>query len=176
MKTMKTSKKQSLLIICISIFILSSCQSAKNDDFAIYLLADSIPATELDQADINELILEDKPLISGEDIISYDTASHIIELTQTAYARIQNIFPTPVKVDGIPFVVCVGNERIYPGAFWTPLSSLSYNGIVILQPFDTESTFIQIELGYPSPEVFIANDPRADPRILELLKQNGKLK
>jgi hypothetical protein len=99
-----------------------------------------------------------------------------LELTDAAYRRIQALFVTPVKVSGLPFVVCVGAERIYTGAFWTPLSSLSYDGVVILQPLSTDTKHIQIELGYPAPEAFTGNDPRADPRITHALEVAGKFK
>ena len=82
----------------------------------------------------------------------------------------------PVRVDGIPFVVCVGEERIYSGGFWTPLSSLAYDGVIIMQPWDTNQTTIYISLGYPAPEAFTRNDPRADPRVMDALEQANKLK
>lgn len=156
--------------------VLTSCQPVKDSNFAIYLLAQDIPATKLSQIDISQLILQNKPIIANDDIVSYDRSSYTIELTQGAYTRIRQIFPMPVKVDGIPFVVCVGKERIYTGAFWTPVSSLTYNGVIIMQPFDTTKTTIQISLGYPVPDVFTGDDPRADPRIIKALEQDKKLK
>jgi hypothetical protein len=158
-------------------FVFSSCQSAQNNGFAIYLLANKdLPASELAKVDINQLDIETEPIISIEDIISYDKTNHTIELTQNAFTRVQQIFPMPVKVGGIPFVVCVGEERIYTGAFWTPLSSLSYDGVVIMQSFDTTGTVIQIALGYPGQDFFIGKDPRTDHRIMKTLEQEKKLK
>jgi hypothetical protein len=169
------NKTSPLLIIVFSLTLLG-CQAVRNDHFAIYLLSRDIPATELSQIEIGQLTLESSPILSNDDIVSYDKTSHIVELTPAAFGRIQSIFTLPAKVDGIPFVVCVGKERIYTGAFWTPLSSLSYDGVVIMQPFDSEKTTIQIALGYPVPDVFTGVDPRADPRILKALEQDGKLK
>jgi hypothetical protein len=168
--------RTSHLLIIIFSLILLGCQPAQNDHFAIYLLSQDIPATELSQIDIGQLTLESSPILSNDDIVSYDKTRHIVELTQAAFDRIQGIFTLPVKVDGIPFVVCVGKERIYTGAFWTPLSSLSYDGVVIMQTFDTENATIQIALGYPGPDAFTGTDPRADPRIIKALEQDGKLK
>jgi hypothetical protein len=154
----------------------SSCLTAKNDDFAIYLLAQNIPARELSQTDIGQLILETKPIISSRDIVSYAKTSHRIELDQAAFTRIQQIFPVPAELDGIPFVVCVGKERIYAGAFWTPRSAIPYDGVVIMQSFGAVEPIIQIALGYPVSEVFTGNDPRADPQIMNALEQDKKLK
>jgi hypothetical protein len=98
-----------------------------------------------------------------------------MELTATAYRRIQELFPIPVKVNGIPFMVTVGSEPIYAGAFWTPLSSLSFDGVVIMQPFSPDETVIQIALGYPGSDATTRGDPRSDPRVMEALRAAGKL-
>lgn len=168
-------KKIALFLVIILGFAFSGCQSVDENTFAIYLFSQDVPTAKLSQTDINELMLEDKPIISSDDIVSYDKTNHTIELTREASRRLQQIFPMPVKVDGIPFVVCVGNERIYTGAFWTLLSSLSYDGVVILQSFDSTATTIQLTLGYPGPDVFTGIDPRADPRIMKALEQSKKL-
>jgi hypothetical protein len=167
-------KKLFLLLIIVYAITSSACQPSKDDGFAIYLLAQDIPATELSRIDINRLNLETKPIISNDDIISYDKTNHIIELTQATYTRVQQIFPIPIN--GMPFVVCVGNERIYTGAFWTPISSISFNGVVIMQPYNAKNTTIQITLGYPGPEFFTGNDPRADLRILKALEEDINMK
>ena len=169
-------KKLSSLLVIIYALAISGCQLIRKDGFAIYLLAHAVPTSDLSQSDINQLILESKPIISADDIISYGKTDHIMQLTQAAYIRVQKIFPMPVKVDGLPFVVCVGKERIYTGAFWTPVSSISYDGVVIMQPFAANETTIQIVLGYPVPDVFKGYDPRADSRIMKALEQDGKLK
>ena len=168
-------KRTSFFLLIIWGLLFSGCRSVREDSFAIYLLAQEVSATKLSQLDINQFVLEDQPILSSEDIVSYDQASHTINLTRQGFTRVQQIFSLPVKVAGVPFVVCVGNQRIYAGAFWTPLSSLSYDGIVIMQPMDTTKTTIQIALGYPGQDVFTGNDPRADPRILNALEQDKKL-
>jgi hypothetical protein len=164
-------KKLSLLLIIFFAITSSACQDGKDNGFAIYLLAQNIPATEISQNDINQLTLETKPIISNDDIVSYDKTDHTIELTQAAYTRILKIFPIPVN--GTPFVVCAGNERIYAGAFWTPISSISFDGVVIMQPYNEKDKTIQITLGYPGPEFFTGNDPRADSRIMKALEEDG---
>lgn len=169
-------KKISFFLLAILGIALSSCRSVKDNTFAIYLLAQDVPAAKLYQTDIDQLVLEKKPIISSDDLVSYDQTSHTLQLTREASKRIQQLFPMPIKVDGIPFVVCVGKERIYAGAFWTPLSSLSYDGVVIMQSFDPAATTIQITLGYPGSGVFTGIDPRADPRVMKALEQSQKLK
>jgi len=169
-------KKLKLLLTAYCALTISSCTHSEIDRLAIYLLSQDISAVDAVKWDLDQLPLENEPLISDEDIISYERASHSIELTPDAYRRFQRVFPKPVKVSGIPFVVCVGSQRIYSGALWTPVSSISYDGVVILQTFDDDGTTIQLILGYPGPEAFTGNDPRADSRIVRALEQAIKLK
>jgi hypothetical protein len=82
---------------------------------------------------------------------------------------------TPTKTDGIPFVVTVGEETVYAGALWTPLSPLSFDGVSILQPMDSFGDTIQIEPSYSRSEFFTRLDPGSDPRIIRALRAAGNL-
>lgn len=156
-----------------------SCADFQDDKvapaFGIYLLAADMPATQLADHDLDSLTLQEQPLIGIDDIVSYDADTHRLKLSSDTYSRIQEIFPIPVRVDGIPFVVRVGEEPIYAGGFWTPLSSLSYDGVIIMQPFEEQAEVIGLSLGYPSPSAFTGEDPRGDPRIMDVLEAAGKL-
>jgi hypothetical protein len=167
------SSRYLLLLVALS---LIGCQSKPTGGFAIYLLAEDIPSAELSNANLQDLPCAEQPILSESDLVSYDPDDHEMELTDSAYRRIQQIFPTPVRVSGIPFVVCVGDEPIYAGAFWTPLSSLSFDGVVIMQPFVEGDHRLRIELGYPGSDFFIGKDPRPDLRIMKALEASGKLK
>jgi len=145
--------------------------------FAIYLVDQAITAQEMLQADLGELRLEEAPIISLDDIVAYDPATHEIQLTDSAYGKIGGL---AVPVQGVPFVVCVGRERIYGGAFWASYSSLSYEGIVIdtlpAMTDDPDRT-LRIELGYPeSLELFVGEDLRSHPRIVESLAAANRLR
>lgn len=152
------------------------CVRSEAGAFSIHLLADDMPATELSTVDLDELELQEQPIVSPNDIITYSRSTHEMELTAEAYARIGQLFTLPAEVRGIPFVVSVGPDRIYAGAFWTPASSISFDGVVILQPFNPDERVITIGLGYPSPEAFAGEDPRSAPRILESLEVAGILR
>ena len=168
-------KKALLLFLVLLIPAAAACRQQTSDDFGIYLLAEDMPATQLAGEDIQSLALQAEPVIGMDDIVVYDENSHRIELTEAAYRRVQDLFPLPVRVDGIPFVVRVGDDAVYAGAFWTPVSSLSYDGVIIMQPFSDQETTIGLGLGYPSPEVFTGEDPRADPRIIRVMREARKL-
>jgi len=168
-------KKTGLFVVLLAL-ILVGCTPSKADSFSIYLLANEIPSSELSRVDLNDLELQEEPILSIDDIVAYSKDTHDIEATAEAYERIQRLYSLSVKVRGIPFVVCVGRDPVYAGAFWTPLSSLSFDGVVIMQPFDADKHIIRIELGYPTCEAFTGKDPRSDPRILQSLEAAGKLK
>jgi hypothetical protein len=152
----------------------SACQGKPASGFSMYLLAAHLSAAEAAGMDLDEVELESQPLLSTADILAYDQGTHTLELTREAFNRLQADLHVPM--DGLPFVVCAGGERIYPGAFWSPVSSLSYDGVVILLPLDTASTTLQISLGYPAAPFFSGSDPRADPRVLEALEDAGLLR
>jgi hypothetical protein len=172
----RMNRTRLVVFAILTVLTLVACQRRESVGFSIHLLADEVLATEMSSLDLSEVELQDEAIVSAEDIISYSRSTHDIELTAGAYARIQQLFEFPVRVSGMPFVVSVGSDRIYAGAFWTPASSLSFDGVVILQPFDPDQHVIRIALGYPSPHAFTGQDPRSDERILRSLQAAGKLK
>jgi len=122
---------------------------------------------------VSHLELADEPLISIKDIISYRKETHEIELTATAHERVSKL---EVPVNGKVFVVCIDRCPMYWGAFWTPISSISFDGVTILKPLPSDRYLIQLQLGYPSPEFFTGTDPRPDPGIVQSLERANKLR
>jgi len=158
-----------MVLIALTAF---GCASPQGEGFAIYLLAHDTPISEIPT--ISHLELADEPLISVVDIVSYSASTHEIELTAEAYRRIAAL---EVPVWGKAFAVCVDGHPVYWGAFWTAISSMSFDGVTILLPIRPEPHVIQLQLGYPeSPELFKGEDPRGNGRILKSLKQAGKLR
>jgi len=123
-------KKFSILLIIVTLAL--SCSKNKNpitddaEEFAIYLLADStITAVDAKKQPISSLTLSEEPIISMGDIISYKWDGHSFLLTSEAGNRLEDVVNSRVTVFGIPFVVVVGGERIYLGAFWYLHSSVA---------------------------------------------------
>ncbi len=154
------------LIIC-SIFLLSSCSAPKSEGFAIYLTKDDIAPDKMEV--LSHVDLTSNPLVSIEDIISYDAHSHVIKLTESAYERITQL---EIPMSGKSFLVCVNNSPLYWGAFWSDLSSHSFDGVTVNPQ---ESHAIALELGYPSPSFFTGDDPRNDIVAMNSLDQAEKL-
>lgn len=166
-----------LMLLGILAAVLAGCADrnspAANDGFAIYLVKGGVIDPGADPA---QLALEPEPFISLDDIVAYTWETHEFELTEAARERVARL-EVPVTT-GVPFVVCVGPERIYAGAFWISYSSMSYSGIVIdTLPAQASSHSLRIQLGYPeSPELFTGTDLRSDARLRQSLQDEGKLR
>ncbi|MBG0770204.1 MAG: hypothetical protein H0S82_00765 [Anaerolineaceae bacterium] len=150
----------------------------RGEAFELYLLADD-QAHGMDIIDtpLEDLELAETPLLTTADLISYERSTHTLELTDAGFQKVTDLLEAGFQVAGIPFVVVSGGERIYAGAFWTPLSSQSFDGVVIMDPaFQSDDNTIQITVGYPGSGFFTGADPREDSRLLAALDAAGVLK
>ncbi len=167
----------SVIGIVLAGCICLNCGESGKEGFAIYLPAGDVSAWDVQKADLRELLLNPLPFLSEKDIVSYDPEDHAMELTEEAYQRFKELRP---PVSGMPFVVCVDREPVYPGAFWTTISSNEYSGIVIWDnPVFRENrktNAIYFEKGYPAPRFFSGKDLRNDERIIKSLRDSGRLK
>lgn len=127
--------------------------------------------------DIESAPIMDHPIISYDDIISYDTTSHILNLTYSRDSLKRKI--GQIGVYGEPFLVTLDLTKIYGGWFWTPISSITCHWVAI-EPddlFDSLATNeIRIKLGYPTEDHFMGDDPRNNPQIMNRLVLDGKAK
>jgi len=170
----KHFRKPTIVISCfLLILILYGIYftETKSEGFAIYLIRKDIPPAQMEA--LSHVDLSDQPIISVEDIITYNAQTHEMKLTSNAFDR---VYALDVPVTGKSFMVCIDKEPIYWGAFWTPISSLSFDGITILKPYNTqEQNTIVLELGYPSSSFYGGEDPRNNTKVLESLVITGKL-
>lgn len=143
----------------------------KGEGFAVYLTAQDIPPQQMEA--LSHVDIASQPIVSLRDIIAYNAQTHEIELTDAAFEHIAQL---EVPVRGRSFVVCVDKVPIYWGAFWTPISSISFDGVTILKPSaNQEHKTITLQLGYPSSDFYQGEDPRNNPAAIESLEQAGKL-
>ena len=141
-----------------------------SEGFSIYLTRDDVPPSRMEALSHVEIVEE--PIISIDDIITYNAVTHGIELTADAYQRISEL---EVPVSGKSFLVCLNRSPVYWGAFWVMYSSISFEGITIVKPLGEGSDALKIGLGYPAPGFFKGKDPRNDLEIMKSLKKAGKL-
>ena len=153
--------------------IIASLQQAgkiNHEGFAIYLPQDDVSPQNM--PDLNSVKLPLQPFIGLNDIISYNPENYQLTLTLDAFNRIDVL---QVPVYGKPFVVCVDRIPVYWGAFWTPISSIPFDGFAIEQPLNNQTNTVTIQTGYPTSSFFTGIDWVDDGTIQESFRQAGKL-
>jgi hypothetical protein len=156
---------------CISAVLVSllfhACVFPTSEDvgggFALYLLRDStIVAQNAFSQTIESLALADSALFTVRDLRSYVWSTHAFSLTGSARDTFEQFLLSHGKTSGVPFVVTVGQDRIYLGTFWWAYSSSMPPPCAV------------IDASGPLPHrIGLANgaiDKRSDPRIYISLK------
>jgi hypothetical protein len=170
----KPFQKLTVVLSCILLIIIlysGYTAASKGEGFAIYLTQENVPPAKMES--LSHVELSDQPIISLEDVITYNSQTHEMKLTQSAFERISEL---DVPVTGKSFMVCINKEPIYWGAFWTPISSISFDGVTIWKPYSTqEQQIIVLSLGYPSSSFYGGEDPRNNAKVLESLEKADKL-
>jgi len=154
-----------------AVIISNGCTTSKGEGFAIYLTREDILPAQMEA--LSHIELADQPIIGINDIIKYNEQTHELKLSQSAFER---IYQLEVPTTGKSFLVCIDKNPIYWGAFWTPMSSQSFDGVTIWKPYNSSGLYIvTLELGYPSSSFYAGEDPRNKPEIIGALKKAGKL-
>lgn len=175
--------------------LLLACQTANREQsgeptpqrgVAIYLIENPIDlykdATALDNATVS---LAEEPFINYDQIVSYSQNSYTLSLKEESVEHLQEISKN-LPLQGIPFALVVDGNVVYYGLFWNPISSftasypyivLSSGNLTIAQT--SKMIELQIEFrtrtSYP-PGAIIRTDLRNDPRLLDRLRKDNKLK
>jgi len=159
------------VVIACSLFVSCAYSDPSHEGFAIYLTKGDIPPSQMPI--LSHVDIAETPIISIGDIITYNAQIHEMKLSDSAFERISKL---DVPVRGRSFVVCVDRNPIYSGAFWTPVSSMSYDGVTIWKPLIShEPHVVTLELGYPSSSFYGGEDPRNNTDVMKSLEQSGKL-
>jgi len=159
------------IILVLGILVSSICITSEdegNDEgFAIYLTKQDIPPAQMEA--LSHVKLADQPIISVEDVITYNAQTHELKLTDEAFERISQL---DVTTRGRSFIVCVDKRPIYLGAFWVGWSCTFFVGVTIWKPLSLEEPHvIRLELS----GLYSGEDPRSNPAVIESLQQAGKL-
>ncbi len=168
-------KRICLWVLLTLLLSLCACQtrspSRMDGRFSIRRLNTAHAIDDLVTLDPAEFSCEDEVLIASEELIHYDWTTHTFTLTAEAAARLNR-----QDLIGTPFVVCVDEDPIYVGVFWSSYFSRSYDGIVIDLLALDQGPKLHIATAYPeSPESFRGQDRRSDVRIWRALYAAGKV-
>jgi hypothetical protein len=166
--------KYTLRLFVLCVFLLPSADNAQiNTDFSstefeIYLLKDPLVTTvQAIQLPLDSLALASKPFLSARDIKVYHWSTHEFDLQGRGDSVFQKMSVDRYTSAGVPFVIVVGKQRIYLGAFWWPFSST-------IPPV----TYITMSTPHPclSPcPICRRPDLRSDQRIHDALYDAGVL-
>jgi hypothetical protein len=140
------------------------------------------------------LIETGEPVITEEHIAAYYTdmrgsmygeGVHAIELNKAGIER-WNSFITYEDIPKLKqtlyqkdFVVRVYGREVYRGEFYSMVSSMSYNGVVILDALielSGDNDKIYIAYGYPSPSFATGGGPVNSPAVIGFMKEHGLLR
>ena len=157
----------------ILLYLLTACEQSTSietseDIFAIYLLKDStITAKKAFSYSVDSLTLTPSSFLTVNGFKSYAWNSHSFELKGTAWSKFESFLLSKRCTSGVPFVVTVGNNRIYLGTFWWGFSS------------NLPPACAVINASGPLPhKIYLAGDAvdkRSDSRIYYSLKKSGIL-
>lgn len=131
--------------------------------FALYLV-------KAHHAEVAKTELENEPLLTEQDIVSYDWQTHTMTLTEAGEKKI----PKTLGTGGKEFMIVADGRRCYRGAFWTSFSSISYPDPII--DVVQRGRTVRIQRAYPSERFTTGQDPRPDKRIRQVLEALGKIK
>ena len=146
---------------------VSTCTDKKVE---LYLL-DEYSTISSSSFQIDETTIKTKatPIIYYDDFISYDPLNYTFEISSKAMNKIisSDLYKEAfaIKANGI---------FIYSGYFWTGLSSLSCDWVVMTDLSITTDNKFTVELGYGVENVVIP-DNRNNNIILEMFASDNKL-
>ena len=146
----------------------SGIDSAKGQEFAIFRLKDTnLTASQVWDQPLESLGLADNPFLSVKDLRFYKWQTHEFSVTAAVDSQLVQLKHAG-SVRGIPFVVTVGNERVYLGAFW-----YAYSSIMPQVPYI--DVIVDPHQICRCPSVLVQEDKRTDNRVYRALKQAGIL-
>ncbi|MFA5054720.1 MAG: hypothetical protein WC562_00900 [Dehalococcoidia bacterium] len=121
-------------------------------------------------------------ILSEHHIESYNSSSHEIELNAAGIEQwnsfVKSHDPGDWHASDIwclhqkEFSVKMDGEEIYTGQFWSPLSSLMYEGVVIMYFPKLYDEFNTLWINSFQPD---DNDPINDPRVIDFFAGEGLL-
>lgn len=172
-------RKFGCFLVGLLILTGSGCEKKDYDSsyysrFGLYLVDRYSTIDNSYQIDESSVVTKKTPLILYSDFLSYDSAEYTFEVSERAIQAIKSL---EHSVHGLAFAIKADNQLIYTGYFWPGYSSASCNWMIIDPMMVTIRNKIQVHAGYPGLiQGQVIPDKRNDPRIIQIFKQDNKLK
>ncbi|KGE16904.1 hypothetical protein [Paenibacillus wynnii] len=169
---MISSKIKLFVIMNVMLFLMVGCNHGNKesavDEFSLYLVSD-LSTTEAMSKKLDDLPLEAIPVLTDKEIRTYNWTEH--EFTMKEGISLEERLEGKVPASGKPFVIVVGNERIYLGSFWSYYSSIFNPDIPkIPSMWDKRNGNNIYKIRYGKNQ-----DPRVNAKILNALRGLGKV-
>ena len=145
--------------------------------WGIYLLEDpGIDAAQAAGMPLESLNLKFEPQIDLGGIGYYSGSSHTMHIGHwLSSGHLLRDLPE-VGVRGVPFVVAVDEQPVYLGAFYSSLSSASFDHpVILIDELEQTTNSAVIHRSYPPGHQPDTPDPRSAPGIFQLFREAGKL-
>ena len=113
--------------------------------------------------DLEKGKLADQPLLTKEDIASFDWSSQQITLTDSGKEKVASL---EIPLPGMAVAFVLDGEPVYGFWFWNSLSSFTCDRVCATPTKDFKITF-----GRPGVEPF-GDDPRFDAKLKSYVSQN----
>ncbi len=158
------------------LLLFAGCDKAANEvtgKVELYLLESFSTLGQSCAIDNSTVVLNNEPLISYAEFISYNSKEYIFKISETAGNLVEN---QEHSVTGFPFAMVAEDKVIYTGYFWPSLSSAICQWIVI-DPLMLQGTNeLHVVLGYPGLiEGAVIPDERNSPLIADIFSRDDKL-
>ena len=163
------------LFILLYLALLFRCgdslSPSDEKEFGIYLLKDTaLTTSDAKELPLTSLQVQDSPIISMNDVETYNWAEQIITLTPEAFERFGKVGEKVKSTFGLPFVVVVEEIRIYLGNIYPSYSSYLHEDL----PSVAVAPFTEMKISR-APDKSLA-DQRMDERIYQIMKTKNKIK
>lgn len=166
-----------LLFMTVAVLIATfACGDEEEPCFGIYLV------------DSEELVSSEyhiKAYRRGVHFYEDDTDTNVIEMNKEGIEKWNSyiIYETNTDLEDSlyyrDFILKIEREEIYRGRFYSMVSSMIYEGVVILDALiklDDDHNYIRIDWDYPTLGFAIGKDPRNNPEVIDCFEKSRLFK
>ena len=165
------------ILFCTVLFFSCKKDDAKPKGIEFYLLENPQNVKSCEDFDASSQNILPTPLITDDDILSYDWKEHNLILKESAYTKLKN-YRDEKKVAIYPLVLTVNGQKIY-GLFYKYAILAQGCRSTLISENDFGPTDGKMEYSIVHGQGFgastLGKDPRGDKRIYDYLKSTGRL-